>query len=1044
FHSAITEIPFLLSQRSFFSPSFLPWRHSCRFSELGIFLLRFFVCLSMDFTEGVGESSSPPRSYGTFNSSYEVRNDVLNRLIENGYGDAASNPELFRSLLDAHFNRLPASYGFDINMDRVEDILVHQKLLEKAGDPEERPAYHVRFVESLCMASNGSSDEQHSGSVATLKREDGVGSPTHKRVRDSGVDFEACSKLEDLNLEKTSRDMEDKNQLDLLKREEPVRVHIHEVIFSTIDKPKLLSQLSSLLSDIGLNIREAHVFSTIDGYSLDVFVVDGWPVEDTEGLTEAMGKAIARSEGSWSGSSHGHLAIGKSSAQEKSEDWEIDRRLLTLEEKIASGFYGDLYRGVYLGQDVAIKILRSEHLTASQLDEFAQEVSILREVQHVNVVQFIGACTKSPHLRIVTEYMPGGNLYDYLHRNHDTLKLSQLLKFAIDVVKVADFGVARFQDQGGVMTAETGTYRWMAPEVINHQPYDQKADVFSFAIVLWELVTAKVPYETLTPLQAALGVRQGQRPELPQNLHPGLLNLMQRCWQTDPVNRPPFSEITVELERLLEEIQVQGDETVRTMAVPDSVCAAQAGEEVDCMTHKLFDGVCNLDEGLDWISQLTDDLLINIVSRLTLPEAIRTSVLSSRWMNLWKSADLVLDFDASEELRAIDKLSGAEAIKILPEKRRRYMNWVNGVVTQMEQSCSKVTKFRVSYNLTKECNSKGDIDRWLKFAISKRVESLHLDLDWGKILRQNYYVLSEKCYKKIKSPFGLLRSLSLSHVKVKGVTLEYFIANSPVLEELVLIWVHLKKLKVVGFSHPPLPLKHLEVTYCPVLESMEIDHTPHLERLTIYDGNDLKEIKVGDCPSLVDITLGDEFIRRLTFGAFSGCASQLVSLCLEEYGLSEPISDAVEHSNLERLTLHVAPADCNFGLIPLINVCPRLHTLRLFFSICDDDIRSFPSVDVVKVHRDSIKVVEVVGFRGYDIEYEFMEYVIEYFVGLEKIVIDWSTTIFFSEDPSFVRAHPLLGISCTKTRCEAEKRVLELKSRAAQTVEFLVIEPARC
>lgn len=62
---------------------------------------------------------------------------------------------------------------------------------------------------------------------------------------------------------------------------------------------------------------------------------------------------------------------------------------------------------------------------------------------------------------------------------------------------MADFGVARFQNQEGVMTAETGTYRWMAPEVINHQPYDQKADVFSFAIVLWELVTAKVKFHFL-------------------------------------------------------------------------------------------------------------------------------------------------------------------------------------------------------------------------------------------------------------------------------------------------------------------------------------------------------------------------------------------------------------------------------------------------------------------------------------------------------------------------------------------------------------------
>ncbi|CAN1175817.1 Serine/threonine-protein kinase STY17 [Linum perenne] len=542
----------------------------------------------MDFTEGVGESSSPPRCFGTFSSSYDVRNDVFNRLIENGYDDAVSNPELFRSLLEAHFNRLPASYGFDVNMDRVDDILVHQKILAKAEDPKERPAYHVRFVERLCTASNGNGDEQYPDSVATSKlassAEDGGGSPTSNRVRDSGVEYEARSKLEDLNLEKTSKDMEDEYQLeDLLRRQE--FVPIHEVVFSTIDKPKLLSQLSALLSDIGLNIREAHVFSTIDGYSLDVFVVDGWPVEDTEGLTEAMGKAIARSEGSWSGSSHCCLDIGKGSpAHEKSGEWEIDQRLLKHEEKIASGSYGDLYRGVYLGQDVAIKVLRSEHLNSSQVDEFSHEVAILREVQHINVVQFVGACTEYPNLCIVTEYMPGGSLYDYLHKNHDSLKLSQLLKFAIDVskgmeylhqnniihrdlktanllmdadnvVKVADFGIARFQNQGGVMTAETGTYRWMAPEVINHQPYDQKADVFSFAIVLWELVTAKVPYETMTPLQAALGVRQGKRPEIPENLHPGLSDLMQRCWETDPVNRPPFSEITVELERLLEEIQ---------------------------------------------------------------------------------------------------------------------------------------------------------------------------------------------------------------------------------------------------------------------------------------------------------------------------------------------------------------------------------------------------------------------------------------------------------------------------------------------------------
>jgi len=76
------------------------------------------------------------------------------------------------------------------------------------------------------------------------------------------------------------------------------------------------------------------------------------------------------------------------------------------------------------------------------------------------------------------------------------------------VVKVADFGVARVQSQSGVMTAETGTYRWMAPEIIEHKPYDKKADIFSFGVVLWELLTGKIPYADMTPLQAAVGVVQ--------------------------------------------------------------------------------------------------------------------------------------------------------------------------------------------------------------------------------------------------------------------------------------------------------------------------------------------------------------------------------------------------------------------------------------------------------------------------------------------------------------------------------------------------------
>ncbi|XP_052138871.1 serine/threonine-protein kinase STY46 isoform X2 [Oryza sativa Japonica Group] len=496
--------------------------------------------------EGVGESSSPPRDPaaapaasggsggggGGGAGGLNICNQVYERLVAEGNEEAAA-PD-FRAQLEAHFMRLPHSYQLDINVDKAEDVLVHQKVLAEAKDPDRRPAFHIEEVD-----------------------------PTY----DSDASEDGADDGDDLSV-----------------RQDTSYAHIHEVVFSTVDKPKLLSQLSALLSDIGLNIREAHVFSTFDNYSLDVFVVDGWPIEDTDGLHKALEASILRNEGSWSGSSHSSAAERTLPFQVKGGEWEIDKRLLKMGGMIASGSCGDLYHGTYLGEDVAVKILRSEHLNKNVWNEFTQEVYILREVQHTNVVRFIGACTKPPQFCIITEYMSGGSLYDFVHKQHNVLDLPTLLKFAVDVcrgmcylhqrgiihrdlksanllmdkdhvVKVADFGVARFQDQGGNMTAETGTYRWMAPEVINHQPYDNKADVFSFAIVLWELITSKIPYNTMTPLQAAVGVRQGLRPGLPENAHPQLLDLMRRCWEGIPSNRPPFSDILAELEDLLARVQ---------------------------------------------------------------------------------------------------------------------------------------------------------------------------------------------------------------------------------------------------------------------------------------------------------------------------------------------------------------------------------------------------------------------------------------------------------------------------------------------------------
>ncbi|XP_009408295.2 serine/threonine-protein kinase STY46 isoform X3 [Musa acuminata AAA Group] len=540
--------------------------------------------------EGEGESSSPARPLGGLSPRDALRNEIYERLLDSGNEEVISNPNL-RDLLDAHLSRLPLRYGLDLNMERVEDVLLHQKILADAEDPDKRPIFHVRFMK--CIRTGACEGDVQQQSVRIDSNGKGYSDIVHEgdmvpnlRNRDRGIEFEPCSKLEDLNLDVKDIAQEIRDSKEVHSMRHDIKdVPIHEIIFSSIDKPKLLSQLSALLADVGLNIREAHVFSTTDGYSLDVFEVDGWPEEETDGLLKELdAAAVAYNEGSLSGASRCSSTEKVLGSQSKVVDWEIDRRFLKMGKKIARGSCGDLYRATYLGQDVAVKILRADQLNEVLLLEFNQEVDILRRVHHKNIVHYIGACVKPTELCIITEYMTGGNLYDHLHKEHISFELPHLLKFSIDickgmdylhqnniihrdlktanllldansVVKVGDFGVARFQNQEGVMTAETGTYRWMAPEVINHQHYDNKADVFSFAIVLWELATSRVPYDNMTPLQAALGVRQGLRPDIPKDMHPRLAALMQRCWDEVPSKRPSFEEITQELEELLHQVQ---------------------------------------------------------------------------------------------------------------------------------------------------------------------------------------------------------------------------------------------------------------------------------------------------------------------------------------------------------------------------------------------------------------------------------------------------------------------------------------------------------
>ncbi|NXP15656.1 HCK kinase, partial [Thinocorus orbignyianus] len=259
--------------------------------------------------------------------------------------------------------------------------------------------------------------------------------------------------------------------------------------------------------------------------------------------------------------------------------WEIPRESLRLEKKLGAGQFGEVWMATYNKHTkVAVKTMKPGSMS---VEAFLEEANMMKTLQHDKLVKLHAVVTKEEPIYIITEFMEKGSLLDFLKNDegrrlplpklidfsaqiaegmafiekrnyiHRDLRAANILVSAILVCKIADFGLARVIEDDEYTAREGAKFpiKWTAPEAIHYGSFTIKSDIWSFGILLTEIITyGRVPYPGMSSVEVIRALEHGYRMPRTENCPEELYDVMMRCWKIKPDDRPTFEYLQSILE----------------------------------------------------------------------------------------------------------------------------------------------------------------------------------------------------------------------------------------------------------------------------------------------------------------------------------------------------------------------------------------------------------------------------------------------------------------------------------------------------------------